>query len=200
VKKVDPVRHRARRRHIMNAAAGLFATRGFDGTTTAEICRAAQMSAGNLFHYFSSKREIFAAIVTDEDHETAERLAAAHADHDPWAGLVGFVDHLAAPAAVPHVPGLVVEAMLQAYRDPQLAELLERDAEDEQAGISSLLTRAAGAGQIDATLDPQHTASWITTLVGALYLRAALDDGFDPAVEMPTLRLILERFLRPGRR
>jgi hypothetical protein len=78
--------------------------------------------------------------------------------------------------------------------------LLERDAEDEQAGIASLLTRAAGAGQIDATLDRQHTASWITTLVGALYLRAALDDGFDRAVEMPTLRLILWRFLRPGSR
>lgn len=201
MRKVDPVKHRARRRHIMSAAAELFATRGLDGTTTAEICRAAEMSSGNLFHYFSSKRDIFAAIVTnDDDNETAERLAAAQADDDPWAGLVGFVDHLAAPATEPHVPGLVVEAMLQAYRDPELAELLERDAQDEQGGIVSLLIRAADAGQIDAALDPEQAASWVMALIGAFYLRAATDDGFDTGQEMPMLRLILQRFLRaePG--
>lgn len=197
MRKVDPAKHRARRRHILNAAAELFATRGLDGTTTAEICRAAEMSSGNLFHYFSSKRDIFAAIVTnDDDNETAERLAAAQANDDPWAGLVGFVDHLAAPAAEPHVPGLVMEAMLQAYRDPELAELLERDAQDEQGGIVSLLTRAADAGQIDTALDPEQAASWVMALIGALYLRAATDDGFDAGQEMPMLRLILQRFLR----
>lgn len=197
MRKVDPAKHRARRRHILNAAAELFATRGLDGTTTAEICRAAEMSSGNLFHYFSSKRDIFAAIVTnDDDNETAERLAAAQANDDPWAGLVGFVDHLAAPAAERHVPGLVMEAMLQAYRDPELAELLERDAQDEQGGIESLLTRAADAGQIDTALDPEQAASWVMAVIGALYLRAATDDGFDAGQEMPMLRLILQRFLR----
>jgi hypothetical protein len=46
-----------------------------------------------------------------------------------------FTDHLAAAGAEPIVPGLVLEAMLQAQRDPDLARLLGDDAESEQAGI-----------------------------------------------------------------
>jgi AcrR family transcriptional regulator len=193
---VDEARHRAKRQHILHAAAGLFAAQGYDGTSTAAICRAAETSPGNLYHYFSSKREIFAAVVTDDDNQTAEQLTAALANDDPWAGLLDFVDHLATPAAEPVVPNLVLEAMLQAYRDPELAQLLERDAQDEQAGIVALLTRAAEAGLIDPGLDAEHTASWVMTIVGVLYLRAALDESFDPAEQMPTLRLLLERFLR----
>ncbi|MGH3785621.1 MAG: TetR/AcrR family transcriptional regulator, partial [Pseudonocardiaceae bacterium] len=36
MRTVDPVKHRAKRQHIVNAAAELFATQGFDGTTTSE--------------------------------------------------------------------------------------------------------------------------------------------------------------------
>ena len=193
---VDEARHRAKREQILHAAAGLFAAHGFDGTSTAAICRAAGISPGNLYHYFSSKREIFAAVVTDDDDETAERLTAALADDDPWDGLLGFVDHLVAPAAEPVVPNLVLEAMLQAYRDAELARLLERDAQDEQAGVAALVTRATDAGQIAPGLDAAHAASWITTLVGMVYLRAALDEDFDPAEQMPTFHLLVERILR----
>lgn len=200
MRKVDPVKHEARRQHIIDAAAGLFAARGFEGTTTAEICKAAGMSAGNVFHYFSSKREIFYAIFVDDVDETAGHLAAAHASDDPLAALLGFVDHLAAPATVPHVPALVLEAMLQAFRDPELARLLGGQGEDEEAGVTSLLVRAADAGQIDPELDPADTASWVMAMVGALYLRAATDEDFDPTAQLPTLRLILQRFLRGERR
>jgi AcrR family transcriptional regulator len=74
------VQHAAKRRQIADAAAGVFAERGFDGATTAEICRAAGVSTGNLFHYFSSKREIFVAVLTGGEDETAARLAAVDAD------------------------------------------------------------------------------------------------------------------------
>jgi hypothetical protein len=122
--------------------------------------------------------------------------SASSSSSDPWAALLGFVDHLVAAAAVPVVPNLVLEAMLQAYRDPELARLLERDAQDEQAGVAALVARATDAGVIDPALDAEHAASWVTAIVGVVYLRAALDDHFDPAEQMPTFRLLLERFLR----
>jgi AcrR family transcriptional regulator len=182
----------------MHAAVRLFATQGFAGTTTAQICAAAGISAGNLFHYFSSKRELFAAILTrDGGDETAQALAAALAADDPLAGLLDFVDHLAAAAAEPFVPGLVLEAMLQAARDPDLAVLLDADADAERAGIAALLTRAATAGAIDPALAGETTAAWIMALIGAVYLFAATDDRFDIAEQLPTLRLTVRRLLHP---
>lgn len=182
----------------MHAAAGLFATQGFEGTTTAQICKTAGISAGNLFHYFSSKRELFAAILTnDDDDETAELLAAAQLADDPLTGLLDFIDHLTAAAAEPTVPGLVLEAMLQAGRDPELAHLMGDDSDAEQAGIAALLSRAATAGAIDPTLAGEETAAWIMAMIGAVYLHAATAERFDADRQLPTLRLTVQRLLRP---
>ncbi|MCZ9346441.1 TetR/AcrR family transcriptional regulator [Streptomyces sp. TRM76130] len=200
MRTVDPARRQARRRHIINAAAELFAARGFERTTTAEICKAAGMSAGNLFHYFPSKRAIFHAVFEDDEHDgatKAERLAAARTADDPWTALLDTVDLLAAPAAEPLVPALVMEAMIQAYRDPELEALLSRDNDEERSTITALLHSAAAAGQIDTALDPDDTAAWISALIAALYTSAATDPTFRPADQLPTLRLILHRFLRP---
>jgi AcrR family transcriptional regulator len=192
---VDPVQHAAKRRQIADAAAGVFAERGFDGATTAEICRAAGVSTGNLFHYFSSKREIFVAVLTGGEDETAARLAEAEANTDPLDGLLGFVVHLAAAARYELVPPLVLEAMLQAGRDPELAQRLEDTAADEQAGIVALLARAADAGLVDPPLPVDETASWLMNLVNALYLRAATEPRFDVAAAIRDLRLVVLRLL-----
>ncbi|NEA20533.1 TetR/AcrR family transcriptional regulator [Streptomyces halstedii] len=201
MRTVDPARHQARRRHIINAAAELFAAKGFERTTTAEICKAAGMSAGNLFHYFPNKRAIFHAVFESDEHDgatKAERLAAARTADDPWTALLDTVDLLAAPATEPLVPALVMEAMVQAYRDPELEALLSRDNEEEQSTIITLLHNAAAAGQIDPALDPDGTAAWVMALIAALYTSAATDPSFSPADQFPTLRLILHRFLRPN--
>ncbi|MFD4759318.1 TetR/AcrR family transcriptional regulator [Streptomyces sp. NPDC058439] len=201
MRTVDPARHQARRRHIINAAAELFAAKGFERTTTAEICKAAGMSAGNLFHYFPNKRAIFHAVFEDDEHDgatKAERFAAARTADDPWTALLDTVDLLAAPAAEPLVPALVMEAMIQAYRDPELEALLSRDNDEERSTITALLHNAAAAGQIDPALDPDNTAAWVMALIAALYTSAATDPTFSPAGQLPTLRLILHRFLRPN--
>lgn len=195
---VDPEKHQAKRQEILSAAASLFATQGFQATTVAQICAAAGISAGSLFHYFSSKRALFAALITsDDDDETAARLAAAHLADDPVTGLLDFVDDLAAAAAEPVVPGLVLEAMLQAGRDPELAQLMGEGSDAEQAGVAVLLARAAQARVVDPALDVDEAAAWIMALVGAIYLHAATDERFDPARQLPHLRRTVQRFIQP---
>jgi AcrR family transcriptional regulator len=193
---VDPARHQERRRQIIDAAAGVFAARGLDGATTAEICRAARMSPGNLFHYFPSKREVFLAVITDGEDDKRLFLAAAVSAADPWRSLVDVVDHLVAPATDPLGPPLVVEAMIQARRDPELAGWLRRDEAEERTAIMSLVTRATAAGRIDPGVEPAVATSWISSLVGAFHLRAASDPGFEAEAERRVLHLGLARFLR----
>ncbi|RMI43724.1 TetR/AcrR family transcriptional regulator [Streptomyces triticirhizae] len=195
MRTVDPAKHQARRRHILNAATGLFAAKGYERTTTAEICKAAGISAGNLFHYFPNKRAIFVAVLDEEGHDKAERLAQAREADDPLLALMDLVDYLAAPAVEPVVPALVMEAMVQAHRDPELETLLSRGNADEHAAIATLLTRAAADGRIDPGLDPDSTATWIMALIASVFTSAATSPGFDPAEQLPTLRLILTRFL-----
>ncbi|PJN36404.1 TetR family transcriptional regulator [Streptomyces sp. CB02959] len=200
MRKIDPAKHRARRRHILHTAAQLFAAKGFERTTTAEICKAAGMSSGNLFHYFPNKRAIFHAIFEDDGGEEgesrAERLARAQASDDPWGALLDVVDLLTADAMDPVAPPLVMEAVVQAHRDPELDALLGGASARERTAVTTLLTRAAAAGQIDPALDPHDAASWVLALIGSLYTSAATEPGFRPAEQLPVLRLILQRFLQ----
>jgi AcrR family transcriptional regulator len=52
-----------RRRQIIDTAAELFSRRGFSGTTTREVAKAAGVSEATLFKHFATKEELYAAII-----------------------------------------------------------------------------------------------------------------------------------------
>ena len=51
------------RREIMDAAAQIFAQKGYAATTTRDIAEASDIGESTLYNYFDGKREIFLAIV-----------------------------------------------------------------------------------------------------------------------------------------
>ncbi len=52
-------------RRIENAARRLFASRGYAGTSMAEIAAAAGVSKATVFHHYRSKRELYEALLGD---------------------------------------------------------------------------------------------------------------------------------------
>jgi AcrR family transcriptional regulator len=54
-----------RRQQIMEAATGLFARQGFQGTTTREIAQRAGVNEALLFRHFSSKETLYWQIIED---------------------------------------------------------------------------------------------------------------------------------------
>jgi AcrR family transcriptional regulator len=197
MRTVDPVKHAAKRRAIVDAAAGCFAEKGFERTTTADLCRAAGISSGSLFHYFPSKRAVFTAIFTDDAAETAGRLEAAAKTDDPLAALLDVVTELAAQLAHPAIARLVLEAAAQAARDDEFAELIRRNDRALRDGLAVLVTRAADAGLIDPGAAPRAVAGWLAGLIDAMISRVSLDPDLDLEAELGILRTILIRFLRP---
>jgi AcrR family transcriptional regulator len=197
MRTVDPAKHAAKRASIVDAAAGCFAEKGFERTTTADICRAAGISSGSLFHYFPHKRAMFTAIFTDDAVETAGRLETAAKADDPWEALLDVVAELAGQLAHPAVGRLVLEAAAQAARDDEFAELIRRNDSALRDGLAVLVERAVDAGLIDPGLPSRAAAGWVAGLLDAIISRASLDPDLDLAAEQAILRTILIRFLRP---
>lgn len=62
------------RERVLEAARDLFAENGFEATSIAEIGRRARISKSVLYHYFSSKQELYAAILATESQRLLERV------------------------------------------------------------------------------------------------------------------------------
>ncbi|SRR5581483_720709 len=63
--KVSKQHEQARRQQILDAAAACFARHGFAATSIPDIAAASQLSVGSLYRYFTSKEDLFLAVVAD---------------------------------------------------------------------------------------------------------------------------------------
>ncbi|WP_116199477.1 TetR/AcrR family transcriptional regulator [Amycolatopsis circi] len=198
VRTVDPEKHAAKRRAILDAAAGCFARDGFEKTSTADICRAAEISSGSLFHYFPSKRAVFVGIFEADTDDNEELLAAAAEMADPWEGVLAVVAQLTSPLALPGVVRLILEAAAQAARDPEFAELIRGNDDRMRTGLAGLVDHGVRTGRFSPALAPADAGNWIVALVDALLSRASLDPELDVEHEQAVLRQLLTRILGPS--
>ncbi len=65
------------RRHIIEAAVGLIADRGFTATSVDEIAEAAGVAKGSVYYNFGSKTELFTDILTEGIARLTDGLRAA---------------------------------------------------------------------------------------------------------------------------
>lgn len=102
-----------RRRQLIDVAIELFAKTGFEGTTTREIAKAAEVNEAIIFRHFETKEGLYAAILDQRARETLSEEA-----FEALRGLATLGDD----EGFFH---FVVQRILHAYRDhPQYQRLL----------------------------------------------------------------------------
>jgi len=98
-----------RQASLIAAAASLFAAKGFNGTTTKEIAKAAGVSEALVFKYFPTKRALYAAIL-------AEKVTVS--------ALLGAVEEAAKKRDDHRVFSLIASYRIRPGVDPTLLRLL----------------------------------------------------------------------------
>lgn len=193
---VDPARHEARRLVIIDAALTVFAERGYDGATTAAICRQAGIGSGTFFHYFPTKLDLLLAILTLGTDEVRE-AAAVYADRtDPLGVLLDIVRQGADDAADPRMPGFV-RAVGGVMHQPDVAATLEEDARAQRDLLRPWVEKAQRAGEIRTDLTPDRIVSWLYLLTDGFLGRIADEETFTAQAEKATLVDTARRFLTP---
>jgi TetR/AcrR family transcriptional repressor of uid operon len=198
MRKVNSEEHATRRQAIIDAAKACFAREGFHQTSTAEVCAAAGMSPGNLFHYFPNKQAVLGAIVDQDGEETAAYFRTLGARDDLYAALIEFMDVMLVLAADHEFSSLALEIAAEAGREPAIAKRFERNDRELRAALQALLTAAVARGQIDAMLDTADAATWIAALVDGIFSRTAAEAEIGADNQHKTMRILLRRLLRPG--
>ncbi len=80
----------AKRRQIMEGASKVFLELGFDGASMGEIARAAGVSKGTLYVYFSDKSSLFEAIVEQQNLEQGKASFNFDPNQDVETTLTNF--------------------------------------------------------------------------------------------------------------
>jgi AcrR family transcriptional regulator len=92
-----------RRDSILAAARDAFAKSGFEGTSIADIARAAGVSDGLVYRYFANKRDLLNAVLTEFYERTMVDLEAIAARDAPFEQRLHDIIHR-------HIEAFVLEA------------------------------------------------------------------------------------------
>jgi AcrR family transcriptional regulator len=152
------------RDRVLEAARTLFAERGFDATSIAEIGERAGISKSVLYHYFGSKAQLYQAILEEEAGSLTMRVRnALPKDPDAPRLRAGVDAYLSFLAERPDSWRLLLR---DPPADPDLRQLHDRLGEQRAQALERLLAakgkRAAHGAQIDlvATAIRAFTSWW----------------------------------------
>jgi AcrR family transcriptional regulator len=150
------------RERLLRAAADVFAERGYDGTRVADIAATAGVSNGALYAHFGSKAELLVAALRVHGRRLLAELLAA----DPGRSIAELL--LVAGRWLPRRHDargyLIVEALVAARRDEDVAGPM-RDYMGERADWLVGLVRAAQTGgELDSALSPNALAHFCLLL------------------------------------
>jgi len=185
VPKLKPEELESRRREIIDAARECFLRSGFHQTTTDEICRAASITPGGLYHYFASKEEIISAVIQQTSRDVAARMSEMIEEpHDARgafreAGML-FMQTIHGPDA-DNATRLDVEIFAEALKNPKLAEISREAWALRRDRLESLVRRGMEEGLYDAeTVDPKGLVSLLmAVMIGLRIGKLLMKEEFD---------------------
>ena len=150
------------RERLLLAAADVFAERGYDGTRVADIAAAAGVSNGAMYAHFPSKTELLAGALRTHGRRLLAEVFAADPDRSITDLLLVIGRWLPRRRDVSGY--LIVEALVAARRDEDVARPM-RDYMGERGDWLAALMRAAQAGdEIDPALSPEALAHFCLLL------------------------------------
>ena len=160
---------------LLDAAAEVFAERGYEGAGVAEIARRAGVTTGAIYSRFSGKADL---LVSALDARTSDELDALFADHR-FAGRAEDILTVAGSHLVDRTPTtgepLLLEAFVAARRDPAVAAMLRDRILERDGRLGDIIEAAKASGGITTELDTQALVTFCHALGFGFLLFEALD-------------------------
>ncbi|GLC96269.1 TetR family transcriptional regulator [Cupriavidus sp. TA19] len=182
-------RTEATRQALLDAARTLFVERGYGETSTPDVCAAAGITRGALYHHFADKRDLFRHVLAGEAAAVAADIeAAAPAGLDPaealMAGAQAYLDAMT-------VPGRTRLLLVEGPAALGLRETLALDDANAARTLREGLDAAGVGGQGEVALRA------LAPLLSAAFDRAALEieAGADAARVREAMLWLLRRAL-----
>lgn len=162
------------RGRVLDAAASLFSTKGYDAASIAEIAAEAGVSGGAIYSHFSSKAELFAAALHLHGYREADHLLdVTDSDFDPVRAFGQRGVQMAHRDAA--TGSLLVQAIVAANRYPDVARALVVELTEREGRIAEMIRAGQRDGAIAASIRPAAVSRFLLMVVLGSSLVAATD-------------------------
>lgn len=187
---VDPLRER-----LLDAAAHVFAEKGYEGTKIQTVVKAAGLSTGAVYGRFTSKNDLLReAVIT---RSTPQLHAGAGAGADKVADLVARGATQLAPGLT-DAEALLLETYVTARREPEVAAALGDADQRWRDAVAPLVEAALLDGTVDEGVDPQSVLFLVRVLrLGILLHRGSGLPTPDGDAWEALVRRVVASFGRP---
>ena len=182
----DPIRAQ-----LLDAAAQVFADKGYSGTKIQDIVRAAGLSTGAVYGRFQSKDHLLREAVL------AQRNRFAGTSMPEGMRVSELIERLAAVSDAPlsNAEAVRLEAFVTARREPDVADAVAEAQREWREAIQPLVDKAIADGTVANDVDPEAVLFFVRTIaLGLLLQRGAGIPGPDPAAWDALVRRIVASF------
>jgi AcrR family transcriptional regulator len=164
------------RERLLDAAAQVFELKGYDGATVSLIAQEAGVTTGAIYAHYGSKAELLAAALKAHRERATAALFPPGRRADATTVLTTLGKRLATRNA--HDSALLVEALLAARRDPELADILAAAFAERESVMTALVARAEHTGELRQDVSAPAAARF--TLMLGLGAAIAASLGLPP--------------------
>ena len=175
---------------ILDAARGLFVTRGYADTSTPDIVAAAGLTRGALYHHFEDKKALFRAVAEREAIAVATSIEQAtsgdlSARQALKVGAHAYFDAM-------REPGRIRLLLLDGPAVLGKREMMAIDVANAQRTLEEGIAEAMAPATVSA-----ERLSAMASLLSAAFDRAALDiaDGASSEVYVETIGTLIDRMV-----
>jgi len=162
---------------ILNSALELFSKNGYDATSVAEICSKANVSKGAFYHHFSSKQDLFLALMGTWLNDVEALFQSVSIG---TANIPQIFENMAAISggifdALESGFSILLEFWTQANRQPAVWQRAVEPYRQFLEYFTELIQTGIYEGAFKKSLDPEVSARVLTSVAMGLLLQATFD-------------------------
>lgn len=166
------------RRRLLDAAASVFARKGYAAASVDEVAEAAGFSVGAVYSNFANKEELFSALMTDravnQMGEVAHIIESSRAQSaDPLQALGEMLIAIADKDI--DVAVLRTEFWLHAVRNPELMQIEANSTATTLAAIRGILADMLARNDVDDSVDVDEFATTTLAMFSGLIRQRRID-------------------------
>lgn len=170
-----------RRNEILDVAAELFGTKGFECTSTKDILERVGIARGTLYYHFKSKEDILDGVIKrmiGERMDAAERVVNQRE--------LPLLERLTKAILALNVNNKIGDEVMEQVHRPQNALMHQKMQEELLSGINPILTKLLKEGMAQGIFQTEYPEETIEMIM--LYANTMFDDLMEQTLEQKKRR------------